>query len=102
MAMEVKDYCSNVNAELTGWKAKLYDYLRKMEQLPTGDKEKVFKHIGELNILVSDLEERINELQTQCPTEWNPKREEINSKMDDLNKRWKDAQNVLFDYDFGG
>lgn len=100
--MEVKDYCSNVNAELTAWKAKLYDAVRKMDNLPTGEKQRMYEHVNELHILVSDLEERINQLQTQCPTEWNPHREEINTKFDDLSSRFNDAQKMLFDYEYGG
>ena len=33
--MEVKDYCSNVDMELTLWKAKIFDVIRKADQLGT-------------------------------------------------------------------
>jgi hypothetical protein len=31
--MEVRDYCSNVDMELTLWKAKIFDAIRRADQL---------------------------------------------------------------------
>jgi len=95
MAMELKDYCRNVNAELIGWKAKLYDIVRKMDNLSTGDKEKVYGEINGLHILMTELEDRIEQLQTQCPTEWSPQREEISAKIGRLGSRYNEFQKVL-------
>ena len=39
--MEVKDYCSNVDMELTIWKAKIFDTIRKADQLGSADLEKI-------------------------------------------------------------
>jgi hypothetical protein len=100
--MEVKDYCRNLEMELTGWKSKLYDVLRKMDKLPTGKKEKMYEDVNALHILMSELEDRIDQLRSACPTEWSPERKEIAVKLGDLEKRYKDAASVLFDYDFGG
>ncbi len=36
--MEVKDYCKNVDMELTVWKAKLYDVISKIEKSVTTGK----------------------------------------------------------------
>jgi hypothetical protein len=47
--MEVKDYCKGVEAELTSWKAKLYDVNRKIEKLPGSSRDKVLGNIGDLN-----------------------------------------------------
>ncbi|MCB2215576.1 hypothetical protein [Desulfofustis glycolicus] len=100
--MEVKDYCRNVEMELTIWKSRLYDIIRKMDRASTADKEKMYEDINGLHILMSELEERIDNLRTACPTDWKPDDEEIKVKLDDLQSRYKEAQNVLVDYDFGG
>ncbi len=100
--MEIKDYCHNVEKELNIWKSKLYDIIRKMDQADTGDKEKMYEDINGLHILMSELEERIENLRTSCPTDWKPDEEEIKVKLGNLEKRYKDASNVMFDYDFGG
>ena len=100
--MEVKDYCRNMEMELTSWKSKLYDVLRKMDSASTGDKEKVFEDINGLHILMTELEDRLDKLRTSCPTDWSPEDKEIRVKLEDLESRYKDASKVLFDYDFGG
>ncbi|MCB2214999.1 MAG: hypothetical protein KQH59_02930 [Desulfobulbaceae bacterium] len=100
--MEIKDYCRNVEMELNVWKSRLYDVVRKMDQAATGDKEKIFEDINGLHILMSDLEDRVDTLRTSCPTDWQPVDEEIKVKLGDLESRYKEARNVMVDYDFGG
>jgi len=100
--MDVRDYCSNVEMELTAWKAKLYDVIRKIDQLPTGDKEKLYENIEGLHITMTELDDRIHELRTQCPTEWSPVREEIKVKVSDLAAKYEDAMQSLFDYTYAG
>jgi hypothetical protein len=100
--MEVKDYCRYVDMELTNWKSKLYDVIRKLDMAPTSNKEKVYEEINGLHIVLTELEDRLDNLRTSCPTEWSPEQEEIKMKLNDLKSRYKDASNVKFDYDFGG
>lgn len=100
--MEVKDYCRNVELELGLWKSKLYDVIRKMDSAETGKKEKIYEDINGLHILMSELEDRIDDLRTKCPTDWNPQEDEIKGKIENLEKRYKDTSKILFDYDFGG
>ena len=100
--MEVKEYCKNVDIELTSWKAKLYDVIRKLDAMPSGHKEKVLPEIEGFHILMGELDERIEQLRSECPTEWSPSREEIKVKLDNLSSKFNDAEGILFDYDFGG
>ena len=39
--MDVKDYCKNVDIELNAWRAKLYNVMRQMDDLPEGDKQRI-------------------------------------------------------------
>lgn len=100
--MEIYDYCKNVNMELTVWKARLYDVISKIDHLPTGDKQRMYEEVNGLHIIMSELEERIEKLRTECPVEWKPTREEINVRLSGLSNRYNDATGVFFDYDFGG
>ena len=45
--MDIKDYCSGVQSELTGWKAKIYDVVRRLDKMSTGDKIKVVPHVND-------------------------------------------------------
>jgi hypothetical protein len=51
--MDVKDYCSNVDTELTVWKAKIFDTIRKADQLGSADLEKVLPNIQDLKIVIT-------------------------------------------------
>jgi hypothetical protein len=100
--MELKDYCRNTDIELTAWKAKLYDIIRKMDKMPTSSKEKMYGEINALNMLMAELDDRIQTLRTSCPTDWSPEQKEISNKLTILNKKYQTATATYFDYDFGG
>ena len=89
--MDVKDYCRNVDTELTAWKAKLYNVMRQMDKLPTGDKQRMYEKVNGLNIVMTELDDRLDQLRTACPTEWSPARKEIKGKMTDLGRRLSDS-----------
>jgi hypothetical protein len=100
--MDVKDYCRNVDMELTSWKAKLYDVIRKIDAMPTGDKQKMSSQIEGFHMIMAELDDRIDKLRTECPTEWSPQQREIHGRIDDLATRLNQAEGALHDYDFGG
>ena len=79
--MEVNEYCDNVAIELTGWKAKIYDIIRKLDKVPSADKGKVLGQINDLHMLVGEIEDRIERLKNQCPTDWSPEKIELDSKI---------------------
>ncbi len=100
--MDVKDYCKNVEMELTAWKAKLYTVMRQMDKLPTGDKQRMYEKVNGLHIIMTELDDRLDSLRTACPTEWSPERQKIKGKIADLGDRYEDATQALFDYEIGG
>ena len=36
--MDVKDFCKGMENEMTAWKAKLYDVMRKVDKLGTAER----------------------------------------------------------------
>jgi predicted nucleic acid-binding Zn-ribbon protein len=100
--MDVKNYCRNVESELTAWKAKLYDVMRQMDQLSTGDKQRMYEQVNGLHIVMTELEDRIDQLRVSCPTDWAPERKKIKGKMDDLGSKYQATSNEFFDYEIGG
>jgi hypothetical protein len=100
--MELSEYCEGVENELTVWKAKLYDVMTRMDGLPTGSKQRMFEQVNGLHMVMAELEERIDKLRTECPTQWKPDQEEIRAKFSELHLKYNDASGVLFDYDYGG
>jgi hypothetical protein len=99
--MDVKTYCDNVGIELTGWKAKLYDIIRKADKLPQADKEKVEPMVVELNAIVDDLGERLEFLVRECPTDWSEHKTEIEGGISRLNQKWKTVWGVMGEPEYG-
>jgi len=89
--MELTDYCSNVETELTGWKAKFFDISRKLDSLGTAEKEKVMHHVEDIHILLTELDDRIHRLRNECPIEWDPDRAEIDNTHVDLRGKFEET-----------
>ena len=58
-----------MEAELTAWKANVYDIVRKMEQLDGGQKEKISSNIEDLHILIAEMDDRIEQIRDNCTPE---------------------------------
>ncbi|MFC1844255.1 hypothetical protein ACFLZ5_05640 [Thermodesulfobacteriota bacterium] len=94
--MDVKDYCKNVDIELNAWRAKLYNVMRQMDELPEADKQKVHEQVDGLHTIVHDLDERIDQLRTSCPTEWAPQKTEIKGKIGTLEKQYDEIDSYFY------
>ena len=82
--MDVKDYCKTLEAELTVWKAKVYDIIARLDKVSSGEKEKVIGQVRDLHALFVELDDRISRLKRECPTEWGPDKIEIEQKISTL------------------
>jgi hypothetical protein len=76
--------------ELTGWKAKLYDVMRKLDKVPSGDKDKVLSHINDFNIIFEELDARIAKLRKECPVSWEPDKLEVDGALGQIRSNWKE------------
>ena len=100
-AMDAKSYCDSVRIELTQWKAKLDDVIRKTESLSADHKNKVEPTVDELNAIVDDLNDRIELLTRECPVEWSGQKNEIDGKISQINDKWKDVWGVMGETEYG-
>ena len=89
--MDVKDYCKGMQTELTAWKAKLYDVLGKFDALGTAQKEKAFPNIENLRMVVADLEDKICDLEVECPSDWGTQKKEIEDAHVDLRGKYEET-----------
>ena len=99
--MNAKSYCETVTHELTAWKAKIYDVIRKSERLPAQGKEKAAPLIKELNDVVDDLSAKLELLSRECPADFRPQREEIKAKTAQVEGTWKKVWGVLGEKEYG-
>ena len=96
--MEVKDYCRSIEIELYGWKAKMYDMVRKVDKLRGSEKQKIASQIDELHQHISDMERIIEQLQTECPIEFGPQKEQLEESTEGMKKKYEDAMAAVFQF----
>ena len=96
--MEVKDYCRSAEVELIGWKAKMYDMVRKVDRLRGSDAQNIQINIEELHKNISDMEHIIDQLRTECPLEYGPQKKEIDSASSNLKSKYEDAMAAVLQF----
>ena len=66
--MNPKDCCKGIEKELTAWKAKIDAVLRRLDQLPGGEKQKILTNVEDLHMVVAEIDDRIDEVRADCPS----------------------------------
>jgi hypothetical protein len=93
--MDVKDYCGAVGMELTAWKAKMYDVVRKLDKLGTAEREKVLTNVEDIHMLIEDMAARIDQLNRECPSEWSPEKKAIDNAHVDMRAKYEDTMDFI-------
>ena len=66
--MASRNYCSTVGEELEVWSSKLHDISRKRDRMPSIDKYRMLSQIEDLHILMTEMDDRLCEVLTVCPS----------------------------------
>jgi hypothetical protein len=98
----VQSYCDNVVAELTVWKSKIYDVVRRIDKAPSGDKAKLTDQVNDLYMFIDDIEKRIDKLRTECPTDWKADQIDMEKKFGHLKGSLNDINTNFSPGDIGG
>jgi hypothetical protein len=80
-----------VQKELSRWKAKVSDVMQRLDRAETVNKGSILSQVNDLHIIVEELDDRISQLERECPTEWHPARDEIQNKLQALGYKWEEA-----------
>jgi hypothetical protein len=78
---EGTSYCDNLATELGGWKAKLSDVVGRLDKVSSGEKAKVIDQVRDLHMFMGELDHRIDGLRVECPTDWEPGKIEMETKL---------------------
>jgi hypothetical protein len=100
--MDVQFYCDSLTVELAGWRAKLEHIVQELDKLPSGDKEKVVPQVNELHALIEELDDRVERLKRECPTEWEPDKIELESRIERVETASEEAWQTVSPGDVGG
>ena len=93
--MDVQDYCKGIEMEMTAWKAKLYDVMRKVDRLGSAEKEKVLPNIEDLHIFLEEMSERVEKLKTECPSDWSPMKKEIEDSSINMRGKYEETMDYI-------
>ena len=93
--MDVQDYCKGLEMEMTAWKAKLYDVIRKVDKLGSAEKEKVLPNIEDLHIFLEEMTDRVNTLKTECPSDWSPIKKEIEDSSLNMRGKYEETMDYI-------
>ena len=93
--MDVQDYCKGMETEMTAWKAKLYDVMRKVDKLGSAEKEKVLPNIEDLHMLLEEMSDRVEKLKTECPSDWSPMKSEIEEGSVDMRGKYEETMDHI-------
>jgi TolA-binding protein len=96
--MDAKNYCRSVEVELYGWKAKMYDMVRKVEKLRSSDKERVAAQVEQLHRHIEDMEHIIEQLQTECPLEFGSEKQQIEETTSGLKNKYEEAMSAVLQF----
>jgi hypothetical protein len=93
--MDVQDYCKGMETEMTAWKAKLYDVVRKVDSLGSADKEKILPNVEDLHMFLEEMTDRIEKLKTECPSDWSPDKKEIEKGGVDMRGKYEETMEYI-------
>ena len=93
--MDVQDYCKGMETEMTAWKAKLYDVMRKVDTLGSAEKEKILPNVEDLHMFLEEMTDRIEKLKTECPSDWSPDKKEIEEGSIDMRGKYEETMEYI-------
>ena len=95
--MNIISYCDTLGRQLTEWKAKIYDVIRRVDALPANEKEAIFPSIRSLNSIIEEINGELEQLKSACPADWMPNRNNIDGKMSELRATLKNLSEKVGD-----
>ncbi len=93
--MDVKDFCDGLDAEMTAWKAKLYDVMRKIDRLGTAEKQKMLANVEDLHMLLTEMSDRVEQLRRECPADWSPVKKEIEEGGVNMRAKYEETMELI-------
>jgi hypothetical protein len=66
--MDVKELCTGLSAELSGWKARMYGIIGHVETLPVLDRSYFSPDVNALRAIISEIEDTMRQLARECPS----------------------------------
>jgi hypothetical protein len=89
--MDIENFCTYMKDEMTAWKAKTYDLMRKMEKMSPDPDKKRAASIAEMEAMIDRVEQILEKLEKECPVNWDTEKAELDHMICDIRERWSEA-----------
>ena len=89
--MDIETFCTYMKDEMTVWKAKTYDLIRKVEKMPTDSDGNRAISMDEMGAIFDKIEQTIGKLEKECPANWDREKVELDQMICDIRERWSEA-----------
>jgi hypothetical protein len=89
--MDIENFCTYMRDEMTSWKAKTYDLIRKVEKMPPDSDGNRAVSIDEMGAIIDKIEKTIGKLEKECPANWDAEKVELDHMICDMRERWSEA-----------
>jgi len=66
------------------------DVMRKLDNVPSGDKEHVASHLNDFRMIFEALDSRVAKLRNECPISWEPDKLEVDGALIQIRSKWDD------------
>jgi hypothetical protein len=100
--MDLNAYCDNMTSELRDLKGRIDGVMARFDETSCADKSKVFPYFNQLHIMAEELNDRIETLKTECPTEWNPEKAELERRFGHYSRAWEGVWENVSPGEIGG
>jgi hypothetical protein len=87
-----------MESEMAAWKAKLYDVMLRVDKLGTKEREKILPNIEDLHMLLQDMSDRVENLRTECPSDWSPIKSDIEEGSVDMRGKYEETMEYIGKY----
>ncbi|MFO7708630.1 MAG: hypothetical protein R6V84_10695 [Desulfobacterales bacterium] len=82
--MDVKDYCSKMDQQLSGWKEYISKVIQAADRLPAGERKALVPMIDRLQPLIQAIDSELELLKSSCPADWSPQRKSVDDNLREL------------------
>ncbi len=100
--MDTYTYCDNLATELAGWRSRIDTVITKLDRNAPGSTCKGITQVNDLQMVVEELNDRIDRLRNECSTEYEPGGAGFPREFGQMGPSWKGAWENVSPGDFGG
>ena len=66
-----------------------------MDKLGSAEKEKILANVEDLHMLLEEMSDRVENLRTECPSDWSPMKKDIDEGSVDMRGKYEETMEYI-------